>query len=78
MSRPGDNRPPEHHSRDGGPEPWSQRDLDMLHDMIHDYENARWFRRQAKWWALWTLGLPAVILSFWDPIEKLIKLIRGH
>lgn len=89
MGRSGDDNPPE--APRAAPEQWTQRDLDMLHDMVRfyehargplrdmekDYENARWFRRQAKWWALWILGLPAAALTFWEPMEKLLKLIRG-
>lgn len=70
------------------PRPWTQKDTDILHEMVRDYnvlkeivrdyENARWFRRQAKWWAMWGLGIPAAMLSFWEPIVKLWHIIRGH
>ena len=59
-------------------QPWSQRELDLLHEMVRDYENARWFRKRAKWWALWFFGAPAFIVSFWEPLEKLWRLVRGH
>lgn len=57
---------------------WSQHELDLLHEMVREYENAKWFRGKAKWWALWFLGVPAAVLAFWEPIEKLWRLIKGH
>ena len=59
-------------------EPWTQDQLKMLHEMVRDYDRARWLRGQIKWWVVWVLGLPAVALAVWEPIEKLWKLVRGH
>jgi len=59
-------------------EPWTQEQLDLLHDMVKDYDRARWFRGQLKWWAVWIIGLPAATLAIWEPIEKLWRIIRGH
>jgi hypothetical protein len=56
---------------------WTQQELDLLHQMVKDYEHAVWFRGQLKWWGIWLVGLPAVMLSVWEPIVKLVKLIRG-
>lgn len=60
---------------------WTQHDLDLLHQMVKEYEFSRVLRRRAKWWLLWWLGLPATILAFWEPLEKLwrgITSLRGH
>lgn len=84
----GDNEPPRARERPPvATGPWSQQDLNELHDllrdfgtlkdMVEDYKNARWFRRQAKWWLLWGMGVPAASLAFWEPIDKLLKFIRG-
>ena len=85
---PRENEPSRHESGNSGPGAWSQKDLDELHElirnsgalkeMVEDYRNARWFRRQAKWWAMWVLGVPAASLAFWEPIGKFIKLLRGQ
>lgn len=83
--RPGDNEPPYQPRR--GPEQWSQADLDALHEIlresvtlaeiVQDYKTARWFRRQAKWWAMWFFGLPAAALAFWEPLVKLWRMMKG-
>lgn len=57
--------------------PWTQDEISMLHDMVRDYDRARWFRRQLKWWAIWVLGVPAAIVMFIEPIDRLIKLFKG-
>lgn len=56
---------------------WTQHDLDLLHDMVRDYDRARWLRGQLKWWALWVLGLPTGAVSVWKAIEELLHLIKG-
>jgi len=74
----GENTPPEQASAPHGPEQWTQRDIALLHDMVRDYDRARWLRGQAKWWAVWVVGLPAACVAIWEPLEKLFRMIRGH
>lgn len=57
--------------------PWTQREVDLLHAMVREYEFSRILRKRAKWWLLWWLGLPATILAFWDPLERLWRAITG-
>lgn len=73
-----ENQPPDHPSAPHGPQAWTQREIEMLHDMVRDYDRARWLRGQAKWWAVWLLGLPTAVLTIWKAMEELLKLIRGH
>lgn len=47
----------------------------MLHDMIRDYDRARWLRGQMKWWAIWILGVPTAAVSIWKAIDELIHRI---
>jgi hypothetical protein len=61
----------------GENEPWTQRELNLLHEMVRDYDRARWLKGQAKWWAVWLLGLPATVLMVWEPVARLWKLLRG-
>lgn len=84
----GNNSPQQYESSSHGRRPWTDKDMEALHELlrnsetleeiVQDYKNAQWFRRQAKWWALWVLGLPATIVTFWDPLEKIWRAIRGH
>lgn len=57
--------------------PWTQRELELLHDMVRDYDRARWLRGQLKWWAVWVFGLPTGALSIWKAIEELLRLLKG-
>ncbi len=65
--------PPKSHN-----EPWTQKELSMLHDMVRDYDRARWLRGQMKWWAIWLLGLPTAILTVWTALDGLLRKIGGH
>ncbi len=58
-------------------EPWTQHDLDLLHEMVRDYDRAKWLKGQLKWWIVWLLGLPTGVLMVWEPIVRLWKLLRG-
>lgn len=62
---------------EGKNEPWTQHDLDLLHEMVRDYDRAKWLRGQVKWWAVWLLGLPTLVLTIWEPLARLWKLLRG-
>lgn len=64
--------------RDPLPEPWTQRDIDALHEMVQEFHNMKWFRRKLKWYGFGVLGIPAAILAFWEPVEKLLKLYKAH
>lgn len=76
MTGHGQNTPPGQPSAPKGPEAWTQRDLELLHDMVRDYDRARWLRGQAKWWAVWLFGVPAAVVSIWEPLERLWRLFR--
>ena len=59
------------------PEPWTQRELELLHQMVRDYDRAQWFKGQLKWWVIWVLGLPGAALMVWEPIARLWKFLKG-
>jgi hypothetical protein len=56
---------------------WTQQEIDLLHDMIRDYDRARWLRGQFKWWAIWVLGLPTGLVSIWKAIEQIVATVKG-
>lgn len=59
------------------PEEWTQREVDLLHEMVRDYDRAQWLRKQMKWWGIWALGLPTAVLTVWEPLVRLWKLLTG-
>lgn len=61
----------------GSTEPWTQHEVDLLHEMVRDYDRAKWLRGQAKWWIVWLLGLPGAALMVWEPLVRLWKLFKG-
>lgn len=61
----------------GENEPWTQRELNLLHEMVRDYDKAIWLRGQVRWLTLWVLGIPAFALTVWEPIVRLWKLLKG-
>lgn len=58
-------------------EQWTQRELELLHDMVRDYDRARWLRGQLKWWAVWILGVPTALVSVWKAVEQLVLTLKG-
>lgn len=56
---------------------WTQRELSLLHDMVRDYDRARWLRGQLKWWGLWIVGLPTALVSVYKAIEQIILTMKG-
>lgn len=56
------------------PEPLDDDEMRMLHDMIRDYDRAKWLRGQARVWLMWAAGLPALILGLWTALIELMKL----
>lgn len=58
-------------------EAWSQHELNLLHDMVRDYDRARWLRGQMKWWAVWLLGVPTAGVTLWQAINELYRLSKG-
>lgn len=62
---------------EGDNEAWTQHELNLLHEMVRDYDRAQWFKGQIKWWIVWLLGLPAGVLMVWEPLAKLWKLLRA-
>jgi hypothetical protein len=59
------------------PEPWTQHELELLHQMVRDYDRAKWFKGQLKWWGIWILGLPSAALMVWEPLARLWKLLKS-
>ena len=57
-------------------EPWTQQDVDLLHEMVRDYGHSRWLRKKVTWWFMWVLGLPSAVLMVWEPVVRLLKLLR--
>lgn len=74
MSHGNNQQPP---SATSGPEAWTQRDLELLHEMVRDFDRARWLRGQLKWWAVWLLGVPTAGVTLWKAIEELLKAFKG-
>jgi len=58
-------------------EEWTQDELELLHEMVKDYDRARWLRGQLKVWLMWVAGLPALILGVWTAGVELFKLWKG-
>lgn len=62
---------------DDNKEVWTQRELTLLHDMVRDYDRARWLRGQLKWWGLWIVGLPTALVSVYKAIEQIVLTVKG-
>lgn len=60
-----------------GPKEWTQEQVDALQELAMDYIHSKWFWKRAKWWMAWTLGLPALALTVWEPTARLAKLLKG-
>lgn len=60
-----------------GPEPWTQHELDLLHEMVRDYAAMKLLKRKVWLWGVWIVGLPAAALTVWEPLARLWKLFRG-
>lgn len=43
--------------------------------MSEEYERMQWLKKKALQIFVWGLGVPAAIIYFVDPIERLVKLI---
>ena len=61
----------------GAHEPWTQHELDLLHEMVREYDRMQWLKKRAWLWGVWLLGLPAGVLMVWEPLARLWKLFRG-
>jgi hypothetical protein len=62
---------------DGEADPWTQYELNLLHEMVREYDRAKWFKGQLWWWGGWVLGLPALALTIWEPLVRLWKSLKG-
>lgn len=51
------------------PSPWTNEELVLLHEMVRDYDRAKWLRGQMKWWGIWILGAPTIIVSLWQAVD---------
>lgn len=58
-------------------EPWTQHELDLLHEMVRDYDRAQWAKGYLKWLIMWLLGLPAFALTVWEPLARLWKWLHS-
>ncbi len=61
----------------GSNHPWTQQELDLLHEMVQEYDFAKRVRKRAIWWITTLLGLPAAALMVWEPLVRLWKLFKG-
>lgn len=57
------------------PHAWTQEHVNALHEMVEEYLWMRKARKKAKWAILCILGAPAALLAFWEPLDRLLKLI---
>lgn len=72
-------------SDNGKADPWTQHELDLLHEMVREYDRDKWlklrfgrFKDQLWWWLGWGFGLPALALTIWEPLVRLWKLFRAN
>ena len=62
-------------------ESWTNTEIKTLHDMVRDYDRAKWFKGQLKWWAIWAIGAPTALITLWKSVEQIILTVRtwvGH
>lgn len=59
------------------PAPWTQDEVDAMHEMVKKYIWAEQFKKRAAHWIVWGLGIPATIWYFVEPLERLVKFVRG-
>lgn len=62
---------------DGEHEPWTQHEINLLHEMVRDYDRARWLRKHLFRLLVWVLGLPAAALTVWEPLVRLWRLFKS-
>jgi hypothetical protein len=55
--------------------PWTAEETAALHEMVQEYMWTKTLRKKAKWFIVWFLGLPGVVLAFWEPMDKLFRLL---
>lgn len=71
--------------------PWESTDFEKLHKLVQhfetlevvaeEYNRMQWLKRKAIAFFIWGLGVPTALLYFFDPLEKLLKIVqrlRGH
>jgi hypothetical protein len=59
------------------PEAWTQHELELLHEMVRDYSTMKLLKRKIWLWGVWLVGLPAAVLTVWEPLARLLKLLKG-
>lgn len=57
--------------------PLDDDEIALLHEMIRDFDRAKWLRGQLKVWLMWVAGLPALILGVWTAVIELMKLWKA-
>lgn len=63
---------------DGVPDKeFTEHELEALHEMLRDYDRAKWLRGQMRIWIMWCLGIPAAVLGFITALDTIIKLFKG-
>ena len=55
-----------------GDDQLSEKEIELLRDMLRDYDRARYMRSQLRWWAIWLLGVPAAFVSLWQSFEAIM------
>ena len=68
---------PEDQDFEGSNTPWTQQETHLLHEMVQEYARMRWLKKKVVWWAVWILGLPSAALMVWEPIARLLKILKG-
>lgn len=65
------------------PAPWTQDEADALHEMAQEFlwkkrlrYKQRGLRAKLAQWIVLVLGIPAALIYFFEPLERLLKLIR--
>lgn len=59
------------------PAPWTQEEVDALHELAQNYLWQERFRKKSVKWIVLILGIPAALVYFFEPLERLIRIIRA-
>lgn len=60
--------------RDG---PLEDHEIQSLRLLVRDYQRAKWFRRQLKYWLVWVIGAPVAIVSTWQASSTILDFFRS-
>jgi len=59
-----------------GDDQLSEKEIELLREMIRSYDRAVWLRSQLRWWLLWLLGVPAAFVSLWQAFDVINKMVH--